>query len=492
MKNDGAGWRWRIFDDRHLPWVSFLVATALYSFFGLLRLRLVSQEAFDFAIFDQAVMRYSHFQAPIVTIKGDSFNILGDHFHPIIALWAPLYWIWDNPAMLIIGQAIIVALTVFPLWRVVRRRWSGPLAAVFVGCALSAWPILTMINYNVHEIAFALPLLAWAIEAMERRHIPTLAVSCVLLLLVREDMGAIVASIGVVWLIWSTRGHRRAADWLTGALLIVGGLAAVFVITGLVIPHFNSAGYQYWNFDSFGTGAKSALLGLLKRPWRAIWYLVWPPIKLPAYLLLLAPLLFLPLRSPYALIALPLMAERMLSSREALWYDPANHYNALPWIVLVFAAFDAYSRLPEGWKSRLRARSKTIAKAAIATTLVLAAFVVAADVWISNGDESARRAGLAQIPANTCVAADDRLAAGLTRTNRVSLPGLSQHRQDFYLLDLSLRVVSLPTGVLPSQQAYDKAISLGFTEIWRDGQVVILEAPDYHGPDAASCGSAAS
>jgi len=30
------------------------------------------------------VRHYAHFEAPIVTLKGDGYNIWADHFHPII------------------------------------------------------------------------------------------------------------------------------------------------------------------------------------------------------------------------------------------------------------------------------------------------------------------------------------------------------------------------------------------------------------------------
>jgi len=69
----------------------FVICVVLFAGYGLFRVYLLKCNGYDLGIFDQAVRRYAHFQAPIVTLKGDDFNILGDHFHPIIALWAPLY-----------------------------------------------------------------------------------------------------------------------------------------------------------------------------------------------------------------------------------------------------------------------------------------------------------------------------------------------------------------------------------------------------------------
>src|SRR5438105_195145 len=72
---------------------------------------------FDLGIFDQAVRAYAHFQAPMVALKGAHYNIFGDHFHPIIAVLAPLYWIWNNVGMLLIAQAVLTAASVPVVYR---------------------------------------------------------------------------------------------------------------------------------------------------------------------------------------------------------------------------------------------------------------------------------------------------------------------------------------------------------------------------------------
>ncbi len=65
---------------------------------------------------------YAHFQAPMVPLKGAGYNIFGDHFHPIIAVLAPLYWVWDNVGMLLIAQAVLTAAAIPVVYRFTRRR----------------------------------------------------------------------------------------------------------------------------------------------------------------------------------------------------------------------------------------------------------------------------------------------------------------------------------------------------------------------------------
>jgi len=44
------------------------------------------------AIYDQAIWHLSRFERPASSIRGLP-SVFGDHFHPIIALFAPLFWV---------------------------------------------------------------------------------------------------------------------------------------------------------------------------------------------------------------------------------------------------------------------------------------------------------------------------------------------------------------------------------------------------------------
>ena len=133
---------------------------------------------------------YAHFHAPIVPLKGAAYNVLGDHFHPIIALIAPLYWIWNNPCVLLIVQAALIAGSIPVVYRFARRRTAAALALVICGAYAIGWAFQAMIDFDFHEVAFGVPLIALAIDALDRRADRSLLIYCGLLLLVREDMGA--------------------------------------------------------------------------------------------------------------------------------------------------------------------------------------------------------------------------------------------------------------------------------------------------------------
>jgi len=283
-----------------------------------------------------------------------------------------------------------------------------------------------------------------------------------------------VAVIGVVSLVWPKR-RRTAADWALGLGLVVVGIAAFIVVTGVVIPHFAPAGYQYWSYSE-----------LFAAPWKAVGLLFWPPVKTLTWLALLVPLGFLCLRSPLALIALPLMAERMLAARANLW-GLWYHYNAPVWIILALAAVDGYCRLSPRWRAKLQPRALAVAvvNLAIGLGVLISLVVVQCMTWPSL---ASRRAAVAYVPADTCVVSVNEMADAFVRTNRVSVPGISQQRADFYVLDSSASPPSVSYLNWTARQAHDYAVSLGFTAVFQSGTLEVLQAPDYSGPNAATCG----
>jgi len=453
---------------------------------------------YDLGIFDQAVRAYSHFQAPITPLKAPGFNILGDHFHPILAMLAPAYWLWDSPVVLLLAQAVLTASSIPVVYRFTRRR-AGIAFALVVGAVYGlSWPIQTMIDVQFHEVAFAVPLLALAIDALDRRDDGRLLLSAGALLLVREDMGILVALLGVLVFLrapttpataWRARLMNRSPR--TAAAMIVGGVVAYELVTAVVIPAF-APGHQfrYWQFDAIGKNPPDAIWGMLTRPWHAGHVFFTPAVKVRTMLYLLAPLAFLPVCSRYVLIALPLLAERFFNFRHELWIAHFQ-YNALPWLVLVLACVDGAGRVgmfraTRGWALARRALAAWMVAAEVAlTALVVTQFrslVPNAGRLIENRRDaaavSAQKAG-ALIPDRVCVQAMQRLAPHLTGRDHVTLPHLPVAGSDFIVVDLSqgnIGIRATPAAVLRAARAG------GYVTVFSEGHVRVLRAPNYAGP----------
>ena len=187
--------------------------------------------------------------------------------------------------------------------------------------------------FDFHEVALAVPLLAFALVALlEERWLA--AVSWTLpLLLVKEDQGLTVAAVGGYLLL---KGRRR-----TGSALVIGGLGAVALVTMVIIPFFSSSGgYGYWDSLSGGTGGHDSK-GILETVVDFPGSFAEHPEKLKLLLLIGLTTAFAALRSPISLIALPTIGYRLLSTSPLHWGVGRVHYNAVLMPILFVALVDA-------------------------------------------------------------------------------------------------------------------------------------------------------
>ncbi|HEY2042766.1 MAG TPA: DUF2079 domain-containing protein [Jatrophihabitans sp.] len=461
-----------------------VLSFGVYTLFALLGHRQFNTAGYDLGIFDQAVRQYAHFHAPMVALKGPGYNIFGDHFHPIIAVAAPLYWIWDNPQTLLILQSALIAVSVPVIYRFARRRTSARVSLTICFSYAFSWAFQTMVNFSFHEVAYGVPLLALAIDALDRNADRQLLVYSGLLLLVREDMGILLILIGVLRVL-------RRPRW-PGIALLVAGVVMYELATAVILPHFSPTGqFAYWQYGStLGKDLPTAVVHSLTHPWHVVRLFFSPITKTRTLSLLLLPLLLLPLRSRYSLLALPLLAQRFFepAERYRLW-EPHYHYNALPWVILVLAMTDGAARLKVFDHRRLTA----------ALCVVLIGFPIYAIALIPdvaplhrlftgqefrlNAEMKYQQAALGQIPSNVCVAADDRLAAHLTNRDWVTIPGLDNYRADLIVIDLSQKTVGGNDGPKPAL-ALATAQSHGYQITYRNGPIRILTSPDYAGPSS--------
>ena len=74
--------------------------------------------------FAEAVQAYSRFEAPIVPIKAPGYNLLGDHFHPILALLGPIYRFFPSAITLLVIQDLLIAASVLPIARLAQRLFG--------------------------------------------------------------------------------------------------------------------------------------------------------------------------------------------------------------------------------------------------------------------------------------------------------------------------------------------------------------------------------
>jgi uncharacterized membrane protein len=361
-----------------------------YSVFSLVLNYRFQTSSYDLVIFDEAVRSYAHFHPGISPIKGlhnnfgPNFSILGDHWSPILAALAPLYWIHDSPTTLLVAQAVLFALAIPPLWVFTRRAfgggWQATTAAYLVAVAyLLSWPIASAEVFDFHEVAFAPVLIAIVLERLQAGRLRTALIAAALLLLVKEDMGLLVAGIGV-YLLVSIPATVRRQRWVAVGMIICG-LADTWIATYLLIPAFGGHASYYWAYGALGHNVPSVAAHVAAHPLDAAKLMITPRIKLDTMLWLLAPFCFLPLLSPITIAVIPLLVERMMQNTFSNWWVTSYHYNAYLVIILACGGVDGAARLGRWLGHAYRAsrpRDGDEARAAQLSSSVAAVGLVAA------------------------------------------------------------------------------------------------------------------
>ena len=181
-----------------VPWLIALAVFAAYAVISLSRYFQLAPGSWDLGIFTEYVRQLAHLRAPVVNIRGTGFNLLGDHFQPIVGLIAPVFAIFPSPATLLVVQALLTAVSVIPVSRAAAAR-LGTGAGRMIGAAYGlSWGLQQMIDFDFHEIAFAVPLLACSLSALLRGKVRAAALWALPLVFVKEDQGFTVAALGIL------------------------------------------------------------------------------------------------------------------------------------------------------------------------------------------------------------------------------------------------------------------------------------------------------
>jgi uncharacterized membrane protein len=352
--------------------VLIVIYIAVFTVFTIERYHRYNATGYDLGLFTQLTWNASR-GYPMRGTVAEYDNFLALHATYIIVLLAPLFWVWADPRMLLIVQAVVLAGGAWPIARLSRRKLREPWAEPLFALLWLLYPALGWINrWDFHPIALTATFFAFAFEAADRRAWRQTDLWLLLALLSKEDVGLAVAFFGV-YMVW-VYGRRREV----GATWFVIGVAWFVIHAFVIFPHNRGPGVNLplhanryeWLFD-----------GTPHTWWE---HITGPYLELRVlYLLkLFVPLAFVPLLAPRRLVpALPMIGLNLLSSHE-MQLDIYMHYNAtiIP-AVLVGAIFGTV-RLRE-WIAR---RAETRRGFPAAATLMLTGTLIGWVLYSPLGD----------------------------------------------------------------------------------------------------------
>jgi len=412
-------------------WVFFaicLTVFVIYLLISVLKHLQFNSTGFDLVIFDQAVRGYSNFTEPASSFRGFT-NLLGDHFHPILALLAPLYWVFDSPISLLVAQAALVVISAIPVYLFSKKR-LGLIASNLITTAYLFSPLLIrLVYFDFHEIAFAIPLIAWSIYLIDIKRFKWFMFCVILLLLTKENLSITVVFLGLYLLL------KR--EWVWGIATAGIGIIWFFLATKVLIPFFAgpNKGFNYWTYDSLGKDMPTAIVAIITEPHTFLAILANPFIKVVTFVKTFGTFLGLSFLSPIVILVIPTLLERFLSSNENYWQFN-YHYGAILAPIIAMAAVDGISRL-----KRINFVSRYYSYITILLGIVFAAislviflvtpmnFILKPSSYVFSNDTKAGHEIINQLPQGLHVCTTNRIAPHLGE-HQLTLIGFYEQEVD--------------------------------------------------------------
>lgn len=323
----------------------FLVVAGFFalSWTGLLRHWNLGSYHFDLGNMHQAVFNTSRGRFLEMTDPNLFFQShrLAYHFDPILAFFAPFYWIYSGAEMLIIGQALVLALGAIPVYYIARDVLKKPIVAIlFALIYLSYYPMHFTQIADFHAVTLSTTFLLFMFYFAEKRAFALSWAFIVLAWLTKENASLIIAFFGLYHVFFR---KNKIFGWTVFVL----SSTAFILIMKFIIPSFRTTDMHF--ASGYYTTDITENVSRIIRP-AAFRYVA----------SLLAPVGFVSLLSPvHLLISLPEWMINLLSSNNnmrLLQY----HYSAQLTPFIIISAMYGTKKIAKLLKQSLSVKNPAI------------------------------------------------------------------------------------------------------------------------------------
>ena len=222
---------------RGLLWLAVSAFAAVMSGLAVLQQRAFETGRFDVGNLTQVVWSTANGRFLEMTdVNGEQISRLGAHFDPIVVLLVPLWWIWPDPELLLVTQAVAVALGAVPVYLLARKHLGSDRAGLtFAVVYLLYPPTQWLVVDDFHPVAFATPLLLGAIWFLDENRLVAFGICAGGACLTKEQIGLVVAMLGL----WYAIAHGRR--W-AGAAILASGTTIAIMATAVIVPRYAPGG----------------------------------------------------------------------------------------------------------------------------------------------------------------------------------------------------------------------------------------------------------
>lgn len=243
---------------------------------SVMRYRAYNARMLDLGNMSQAIWSAGHgypLEYTPETGSAVSLSRLAWHVELIYFLIAPIYRLFPSPITLLVLQTALFALGAFPLYSMALRHLDSSPAATAVAAIYLFYPVAhTALLWDFHGDTLAMPLLIFALEALDREAWPAYVLWLALSLASKVYVAVPVTALGVaLWL----RGRPRVGQF-TAFAGIAWGVVAFFVIRPLFAVQ--SLTSSVGNYTVFYFGSMLKALGETLVPRTRVAMIVFLPV----------------------------------------------------------------------------------------------------------------------------------------------------------------------------------------------------------------------
>ncbi len=316
-----------------LLWGAMLLVGAMLGWLSVARYLGYNAGMLDLGHMAQAIWSGTQGQPLVFTNVDRVVSRLAGHVELIYFLFVPAYAIWPDPRVLVIAQAVLFVLGALPAYALAGRATSSVFVARCVALIYLFYPVAqTAVLFDFHADTIAMPLLLFALDALDRRAWRTYALFITLALLSKLYVAVAVLGIGVYAFRWLD--ERRVGAITAGSALAYGALAFL-VIRPLFAPTGGDVATLSGSYVSYYFGNLGELVSTLGD-------------RLLNALIVFGPALLVAWRGwRWLLMGAPLALAVLISTGPGAAYGYTHHHYALVVPFIVMAVIEGTRRLQE-------------------------------------------------------------------------------------------------------------------------------------------------
>jgi uncharacterized membrane protein len=280
------------------------------------------------------------------------------HADVILLLFAPIYWLYASPYVLLVAQALIVAFGGWLVYRLAKKILGHEWLAAFLALSYLFYPTLQRaVMFDFHGITLGATFSVGMVLAYTEKRWRAFWIYAALLAMCKEELVLMVATFGL-FILW-----RERKEWRKAILATIFGLAYFAMNFLWLMPAARDWQPSKYNFQYETLGSKpSEILKTLSENPKLFLSMVAGNQARHLYAGLLGPVGFLPLASPLWLaVAWPDFAVNLFNDRiepRLLNYHYQGTITGFVFVATIFGIAAVRKRAGPFWERNIRNRLK--------------------------------------------------------------------------------------------------------------------------------------